>query len=224
MFKKLFPLVTIFLVLLSSVSVQAQKNEGLFFVFLNSNPEKPQISDAEKERLQAAHMANLDQLSREGKLLAAGPFDGGGGLLILDAENMEAAKAMVDTDPAVQAHRFKAEILPFRVSGNDLCGAKEPYEMVTYQFVRYTSNPDYFEDFDDMTRANRIFLSDLNNNNDYVVAYGSFSDYNDGILLLDVTTVEEAADIAKEHPSVKAGQLFYEVKSLWIAKGTFCKP
>lgn len=223
MFKNLISIFTIVLVVFATSNLQAQKNEGLFFVFLNSNPDKPQISDDEKEGLQAAHMANLDRLAQEGLLLAAGPFEGGGGLLILDAENIDDAKALVQSDPAVQAHRFKTEVIPFSVTGNDLCGAEEPYEMVTYQFIRMISNPDYFEDFDKMFRANRMFLSDLNMKNNYVITYGAFSEYNDGILILDVSTPEEAEKIIKKHPSVKAGQLTYEVKSLYIAKGTFCK-
>ena len=222
MFKNLISIFTIVLIIFAASNLQAQKNEGLFFVFLNSNPDKPQISDKEKEGLQAAHMANLDRLAQEGKLLAAGPFEGGGGLLILDAENIDDAKALVQSDPAVEANRFKTEVLPFKVTGNDLCGAEEPYEMVTYQFVRTISNPDYFEDFNKMFRANRMFLSDLNMENDYVITYGAFSEYNDGILILDVTP-EEAEKIISKHPSVKAGQLTYEVKSLYIAKGIFCK-
>jgi uncharacterized protein YciI len=223
MFKNIFLVLSLVGILISG-AMQAQKNEGLYFVFLNSNPDKPKISEDEVARLQAEHMTNLDLLAKEKKLLASGPFEGGGGILILDTENIEDAKALLQTDPAVQANRFKTEVLPFRVSGNSLCGAKEPYEMVAYQFVRLVSNPDYFEDFNEMTMANRIFLSELNNKNDYVIMYGSFSEYNDGIVILDVATPEEAEKIIKKHPSIKEGQLTYEVKSLWIAKGTFCKP
>jgi uncharacterized protein YciI len=223
MTKNLYTLLLTTLLLVSASGIHAQKNEGLFFVFLNSNPEKPAIGEEEKQKLQEAHLANLDRLAKEGKLLAAGPFDGGGGILVLDAANKEEAATWLETDPAVQAQRFKTEILPFRVSGNNLCGAKEPYEMVTYQFVRMISNPDYFDDFEEMKMENRLYLAKLNNENDYVIAYGSFSDYNDGILILDVPAAEDAEKIIKKHPSVKAGQLNYEVKSLWIAKGTFCK-
>lgn len=209
--------------LLIGPPAQAQKNEGLYFVFLHSNPDKPQISDDEIARLQEAHLANIDRLAKAGKLLAAGPFEGGGGILILDAADQGEATQLLESDPAVQAQRFRTELLPFRVTGNDLCGATEPYEMVTYQFIRLISNPAYFDDFDDMMVGNRTFLANLNNQHDYVVAYGSFSDYNDGIVILDVSTAEEAEDIIKEHPSVKADQLTYEIRSLWIARGTFCK-
>lgn len=203
--------------------VQGQTNRDLYLVFLNSNPDKPLIDDDEKERLQAEHIANLDKLANEGKLLAAGPFEGGGGMLVLHTDNLESAKALVQTDPAVKANRFITETYPFHIGGNDLCGTRKPYEMVTYQFVKITSSVEWFGDMDQMVFDNRLFMSNLNNQHDYVIVYGTFSEYNDGMLILDVPTIEEAENIIKEHPSVKAGQLTYEVKTLWIAKGIFCK-
>ena len=204
-------------------TVNAQSNNRLFFVFLNTNPDKPEISESEKEKLQTQHLANLDRLAREGTLKAAGPFDGGGGLVILKADTEEAAWELINSDPAVQANRFKVEVHPFALNGNQLCGAKEPYEMVTYQFVRLISNVEYFGDIQKMVYDDRFFMAELNNENDFVIAYGKFSDYNDGMIILDVTDPASAERIMKEHPAVKAGQLDIEVKPLWIAKGTFCK-
>lgn len=221
--RNLLLIVAFFGCYVSGPLLQAQTNQDLYFVFLNTNPDRPLISDDEKEKLQAGHMANIERLAQEGSLLAAGPFDGGGGIFVLHSEDLESAKALLESDPAIQANRFNTEVYPFHINGNDLCGAKEPYEMVTYQFVRINSNIEWFGDMDEMRYENRKFMSDLNNENDYVIVYGSFSEFNDGMLILDVETTEEAENIFKEHPSVKAGQLTYEVKPLWIAKGTFCK-
>lgn len=221
--RNLFLIFAFVTTMFASNLLKAQTNQDLYFVFLNTNPDKPLISESEKETLQAAHMANIDKLAGEGILLAAGPFDGGGGMFVLHTEDIESAKALVQSDPAVKADRFLIEIYPFHIGGNDLCGAKEPYEMVTYQFVKISSNVEWFGDMDEMNFENRLFLSNLNNDTDDVIVYGSFGEYNDGMLILDVATPEEAENIFKEHPSVKAGQLLYEVKTLWIAKGTFCK-
>lgn len=203
--------------------LSAQYTKDLFFVFLNTNPDKPEISETEKERLQALHMENLERLHQEGILHAAGPFDGGGGMLILEAGSKKEAMDFVDSDPAVQADRFQVEVIPFILAGNKLCNPKEPYEMVTYQFVRLTSNVEFFGDLDQMIYDNRVFMSEQNNQNDYVIAYGSFSPFNDGMMILDVPEAKDAEKIIKKHPAVKAGQLKYEIKSLWIAKGTFCR-
>lgn len=223
MTRQFFLLAFIAFSVIFSTSLSGQSNSGMFFVFLNSNPDKPQISDTEKESLQAAHLANIDRLATEGKLLAAGPFESGGGMFVLKAKSHEEANMMLQTDPAIKAGRFNLEVLPFHIVGNNICDVKEPYEMVTYQFVRFSSDPDYFDDLDKVLFDTRIFMSDLNNNNDFVIAYGIFNEFWDGILIMDVADADQAETIFKDHPGVKEGQLKYEIKSLYIAKGTFCK-
>ena len=203
--------------------LNAQTNDKLYFVFLNTNPNKAKLSTEQVESLQAAHLQNIEKLADEGKLLAAGPFDTGGGFFVIHAENTEQVNDIISTDPAIAANRYIIETYPFSIRINDLCGAKKPYEMVTYQFVRLTADLTYFGDLDQLIHDNRIFMADLANKNDFVITQGAFDNYNSGVLILDVPTTEEAIDIIKEHPAVKEGQVKYEVKPLWIAKGTFCK-
>jgi len=221
--KTLFYLVFTLISVMTFSNLLGQNSPGMYFTFLNSNPDKPLISEEKQQELQNAHLLNLETMADQGTLLAAGPFDGGGGMLLLQADNIDDAKGLVLADPAVKANRFNTETYPFMIAGNDYCGAKKPYEMVTYQFVRFISDVEYFGDMDKMNMENRIFLGELNNDNDYVIVYGGWGEYNDGILILDVATTEEAEKLVAKHPAVKAGQLKYEVKQLWIAKGTFCK-
>ncbi len=211
------------LALCSSAVLSGQSTNNLFFVFLNSNPDKPEISKQEVEKIQSAHLNNIEQLASEGIMKAAGPFDGGGGMFILQTEDINSANEVLQSDPAIKANRFKIEVFPVMIANNDLCGAKEPYEMITYQFVRSISNVEYFGDIDKMRFDNRVFMAELNNNNDYVIVQGTFNIYNDGFLILDVADAKEAEKIIKKHPAVQEGQLNYEIKSLMIAKGTFCK-
>lgn len=66
-----------------------------------------------------AHVDHLNRLNAEGTLKMAGPFlnDDGkpcGSLVIVEAETLEAAKALADSDPYTQAGLFEAvEIKPF---------------------------------------------------------------------------------------------------------------
>ena len=220
--KNILIIITLLLGLFITTSAQAQSHK-LFFVFLNSNPDKA-ILDADKvELLQSAHQKNIERLASEGIMKAAGPFEGGGGMFILKTDNIATANEILQSDPAIKANRFLIEVFPLVLAHNDLCGAEEPYEMVTYQFVRTISNPEYFGDMDLMRADNRVFMSDLNNDNDFVVSQGNFELYNEGYLILDVADVQEAEFIIKQHPSVQVNQLNYEIKELWIAKGTFCK-
>ena len=61
----------------------------------------------------AGHMANIQRLSKEGKLALAGPFMGDAsgwrGLFVLAVEDFEAAKALVATDPVIANGEMVAE-------------------------------------------------------------------------------------------------------------------
>jgi len=66
-----------------------------------------------------AHVEHLNKLNAEGALKMAGPFldaDGkpNGSLVIVNAETIEAAKAIADADPYTKAGLFESvEIKPF---------------------------------------------------------------------------------------------------------------
>ncbi|MEM0997611.1 MAG: YciI family protein [Bacteroidota bacterium] len=82
------------------------------FVVLMRGKKAYDYSEAELDSLQAGHMANMNRLAEEGKLVMAGPFGEGGdhrGLMILDCATIEEAEAFLATDPAVQAGRLRCE-------------------------------------------------------------------------------------------------------------------
>lgn len=68
----------------------------------------------ETEKLFEGHMANINQLAKEGKLVVAGPFMRNErnyrGIYIFNANSIEEAKTFVATDPAVQSKLLEAEL------------------------------------------------------------------------------------------------------------------
>ncbi len=86
-----------------------------FFVMLSKGPNRTHDSTT-VAKIQAGHMANIEQLVKDDKLHIAGPFGDKGdwrGIFILNVKTMEQAKALVDKDPAVIAGRLKYEIHPW---------------------------------------------------------------------------------------------------------------
>ena len=81
------------------------------FVLLKTGPAN--ITDPEeRQALFAGHFANMGRLAEAGQLVLAGPFIEGEpkrGLFILDVDSIEAAQALVQTDPAVAAGIFEPE-------------------------------------------------------------------------------------------------------------------
>lgn len=63
----------------------------------------------------AAHLARLESLTAEGRVVAAGPLtDGAGSLLVIDFADQAAAEAWMAGDPYVRAGVFaRTEVHPF---------------------------------------------------------------------------------------------------------------
>ncbi len=84
-----------------------------YFVELISNPDRPELPKAQVDSIQAAHMANITQMAKDGVLMLAGPFEKGGGIFILKVATQEEAEKLAARDPAVSAGRLLTEIKPW---------------------------------------------------------------------------------------------------------------
>lgn len=82
---------------------------------LKAGPNRDRPSE-EAQKLQAAHMANINRLAAEGKLVLAGPFGDNGvlrGIYIFDVATVAEAEALTKTDPAIQAGQLVMELHPW---------------------------------------------------------------------------------------------------------------
>ena len=86
------------------------------FVILKTGENKT-LDKEELSRLFRGHMENIQRLADEKKLIVAGPFGENDktyrGLFIFDVQTVEEAKILVQTDPAVKAGIFEAEMFPW---------------------------------------------------------------------------------------------------------------
>lgn len=71
----------------------------------------------EKKKYFEGHMANINKLAEEGKLVVAGPFMKNDrnyrGIFIFNCTTIEEAQKLVETDPAVKAKLFEVELTPW---------------------------------------------------------------------------------------------------------------
>lgn len=89
--------------------------------FLYRGPKWTPEQTPDTEALQKAHLANIQKLAQEGKLLVAGPFTDGGdlrGLYVFRVASMAEAQALAETDPAVKAGRLRLEFHPWFAAKN----------------------------------------------------------------------------------------------------------
>lgn len=68
----------------------------------------------ERQKYFEGHMANINHLAKEGKLVVAGPFMKNDrnyrGIFIFNCTTVEEAQKLVETDPAVKAKIFEVEL------------------------------------------------------------------------------------------------------------------
>jgi uncharacterized protein YciI len=82
---------------------------------LKAGPNRDRSSE-DAQKLQAAHMANINRLAKEGKLVVAGPFEDDGplrGIYVFDVRTVAEAEALTRTDPAIQAGSLAMELHPW---------------------------------------------------------------------------------------------------------------
>ena len=206
-------------ILVSAQLEVASAQYSQVFVFLHKRTDLPVMAEEQLDKIMEGHMANIGRLAKEGKLIAAGPFEGGGGIFIFNSNSIERVKEWLATDPGVKAERWRVEIQPFYVRIGKVALVTEPYEMVTYSFVRFTPNIAKFniQELPEIFLKHDNYLKQLNRTGN-VVGEGIFGDTEGGVLIMkgDVQPSVFEAD-----PAVQEGLLQLETKKLFIAKGAF---
>lgn len=200
--------------LITCISAFAQ-NKSFTFVFLNNKQDKEVLSKEKSDSIMQGHMDNIGRLAKEGKLLAAGPFEGGGGIFVLNTTSVDEANQWLSTDPGVQAKRWNLEVLPYTVHTGSVCPVGEKFEMVFYQFVRFSAK----DDLKNRSQYEVSFIQSLLQEG-VVIHAGIFGKAEGGIMILHADVSEEKL---MENAAIKAGTIKFEMKKLYIAKGSFCE-
>jgi uncharacterized protein YciI len=216
--KKVLSLVLLLcIVVLSAGMVNAQ---SFYMVELISKADKPALSQELVNQIQKDHMAHIKQLNNQGVLLAAGPFEGGGGLFILETNSTDEAEQAIASDPAVKASRFDYAITPYTPAKGYICQVHENAEMISMVFVRITPAAGRKDDFQ-IQKSHREFMA-KNTESTQVVYEGWDTSLADGFLVYKGKEVSEIESMFSRHPMIASGALSVTVKGLWIADGAFC--
>ncbi|WP_224744309.1 YciI family protein [Pontibacter aquaedesilientis] len=86
-----------------------------YMALLKKGPYQP-TDTAEINSIQRGHMAHIQKMAADGKLVMAGPFLDNGdlrGVFIFDVASLEEAKALTEADPAVKAGKLIMELHPW---------------------------------------------------------------------------------------------------------------
>lgn len=197
------------------------QDNQLIFVFLHKKTDAEPMPKEELDKLMEGHMNNIKRLAKEGKLLVAGPFDGGGGIFILKTSSMTDANEWIGSDPAVKANRWNIEYLPYFPLVGGACLVNEPYQMTTYNFIQFKPNVMKFnvQDGGETVEKHNRFVKALESTGN-LITHGSFGGLDGGIVVMkgDLDKDQWLAD-----PAVSGGLFELEFKKLYIARGAFCE-
>jgi len=211
----------ILLINLPSWSQNEDNQHSYMLVFLtpvNNN----QISDEEAQVIENDHLRNIGRLSESGVLANAGPFEGGGELMVLNTNTRNATEALLKKDPAIQNGLLKMEILSMEFRQGGICNPHIPYEMKTFSFVRYSltnqiasykTNADF-----DMKRTHQGHIDYLSSSGN-ILAEGIFQGNDGGILIYKGNSLDSKIE---DDPAIKQGYLKAEIKTIWLNVGSFC--
>jgi uncharacterized protein YciI len=199
----------------------AAQDKAYMIVILNKKSNLPKLSPEESKKLSDGHFANINRLAKEKKLLAAGPFDGGGGIFVMNTNSPEDVQEWISPDPGIKAERWDVEVLPYLPRQGGICQQSDTAKMVTYTFIRYHVLVAKYTaaEYPEIIRKHNTYLADIATGND-VITEASFGDRDGGLMIL---TGEPAPDLFSNDPGIQEGLIEPQVKKLYIAKGSFCE-
>lgn len=196
----------------------ARPSESYVLVFLHKKEQAPVLAAEELKKLMEGHMANMARLASEGKLLIAGPFEGGGGIFVFRAAPREEMEAWLATDPGIQAQRWNLEVVPYHPRSGGICPVGPTYTMTTYHFLRLGAGlrKENVQQADEMAARLGSQLQKLSSRGE-LIAHGSLADDHDWVLVLRLE-----ADLSQVRAQIPE---LYEVTPLrlYIARGSFCE-
>ena len=102
------------LLFLAQAASPLDSMDRYYVAFLRPDPARKQISNEERQRIQAAHMANIQSMAKRGVLVAAGPFEDQKpdivGLFLFRVGSIEEARRIAAEDPTVTEHRNTIDV------------------------------------------------------------------------------------------------------------------
>jgi|SRR5687768_4015006 uncharacterized protein len=99
----------------ADTSVYSGEMKRYWLVLLKRGPNRTQDSIS-AAKIQAGHMANINRLAKEGKIIMAGPMGHDGelrGIFIMNCKDSSEVEQFVNTDTAVITGRLKMEYYPW---------------------------------------------------------------------------------------------------------------
>ena len=223
-------LLAVLIVAVAAVAPAQEKNEPQhklieFYMALLKRGPKYSASGMPKD-LKSEHLANVIALLESGKAIIAGPLGDNGeiaGIFVFRAKSAEEARAWAESDPAVKAGFFSAEMHPWW-SEDVMKKPSSPFKLTTAYLALLTRGAKWTpektpatEELQKEHMANIIRLAEMKK----LVVAGPFGDNGQlrGIFVFKVASIDEARALTETDPAVKAGRLAIDIHPWLVPEG-----
>ena len=114
-------------------------------------------------------------------------------------------------------------MFPYQPRIGGVCPVGEKYEMTMYNFVRFKAqrSKSTAKNYPDILSRHESYIKEKFSASGNVVTEAIFGPHDGGILILKGEAPEK--EIFENDPGVQEMLLQFEIKKLWIAKGSFCE-
>ena len=182
----------------------------------------------ETQKILHQHLVNVLALLDSGKAVIAGPIGDDtelAGIFILRASSSDAAKTWVDSDPAVKAGLFIAELHPWW-SEDIFKKRNSPLQMKTIYLAFLKRGPNRKEGDEKTPEVQELQKAHLANINRLaatkkLVMAGPFGDDGElrGIFVFRIDSLQEAQDLCATDPMIKIRRLTIELHPWQVPEG-----
>jgi len=195
---------------------------------LKKGPNWTGAQTPESQKILHQHLVNVLAMLDSGKAVAAGPFGDDtdlAGIFILRASSAAEAKSWADSDPAVKAGLFVAEMHPWW--SEDVFKKRSlPLQMKTVYLAFLKKGPNRKEGDGDTPEVKELQKAHIANINRLaetkkLVVAGPFGDDGvfRGIFVFRVASLKEAEDLCATDPMIKIGRLAVELHPWQVPEG-----
>lgn len=194
--------------------VEQKSLQLLYFV---SAPNRPTLPKEESDKMQSAHLANLDRLWQERKVLVCGPFGDNAsirGLCIMDVGSPKNAEKIMAEDAWVGKGHLLAQAVALEGNAAEFVKVEGLFDMAQYWFVS-AKNPKKKPSDRDRAVADRLKLGWAARGD--LLFWGATKGRDARTIL--IFRKMEKTDVEQAVAQLNVGEV--EIRPWWTAKGQF---
>ena len=215
-------------------SQSAPQLDTYYIAFLRPAPDRKPLAKADAERIQSAHMANIQGMAERGVLVAAGPFGDTpttiSGIFVFKTASLDEARRIAEQDPTVLEHRNTIDIVTWHAPkgiGEEYKrlhkeNPQTPEGMGVQPFAIVYAGPNWNqpgEEHDKIMAAHATYIGTVAR--DGKLGAGGRAEGAPDLLAIVVfnrVSDEEARRLIDSDPAMKAGLFRVEYHRWWCAE------